>query len=93
MLLDAGQVLKRPVLCRRCHEERLFTLRDIADNPLLKCSGCGSKICVSDSVYEPLLTEVRKSLAAIDAAQLAPSFMGQRMSTSDRHLGMFPTRP
>jgi uncharacterized protein (DUF983 family) len=77
MGLDAGRVLKRSVLCPRCHEERLFTLREIADNPLLKCSGCGTDVCISDSVYEPLLREVRTTLAAIDAAQLAPSFMSR----------------
>src|ERR1700730_12714583 len=37
MLLDAGQVLKRPVVCRHCQDERLFTLRAIAENPQLRC--------------------------------------------------------
>ena len=34
MGLDAGRVLKRPVLCPHCNEEYLFTLRAIADNPV-----------------------------------------------------------
>ncbi len=78
MLLDAGQVLKRPVLCRHCHEERLFTLRDITENPQLKCYGCGHSICISDSIYDPLIREIRNTLAAIDSIQSAPSFINQR---------------
>jgi hypothetical protein len=83
MSLDAGRVLKRSVLCLHCHEERLFTLRAIAENPLLKCSGCGGDIVIGDRVYEPLLTDVRNTLAAIDCAQLASSFMGQRSLASE----------
>ena len=79
MGLDAGRVLKRSVLCLHCHEERLFTLRAIAENPQLKCSGCGSDVCISDRVYESLLTEVRKTLAAIDSTQLTSSFMGRAL--------------
>jgi hypothetical protein len=80
MGLDAGRVLKRSVLCPHCHEERLFTLRAIADDPQLKCSGCGGELCISDRVYELLLREVRNTLAAIDSTQLTSSFMGQRTS-------------
>ena len=74
MGLDAGQVLKRPVLCPHCSEEWLFTLRAIADNAQLKCGGCGSSICISDSVHEALLKEVRHTLEAIDSIQSAPLF-------------------
>jgi hypothetical protein len=81
MGLDAGQVLKRPVLCPHCREERLFPLRAIADRPQLKCSGCGSAICINDDVHASLLTEVRNVVDAIDWAQLAPSFMTRRMVT------------
>jgi hypothetical protein len=80
MGLDAGRVLKRSVLCLYCREERLFTLRAIAENPQLKCSGCGSDVCISNNVYEPLLREVRNTLAAIDSTQLTSSFMGRRTS-------------
>jgi hypothetical protein len=79
MSLDAGRVLKRPVLCLHCREERLFTLRAIADEPQLKCSGCGGNVCINDRVYEPLLREVRNTLAAIDSTQLASSFMGRAL--------------
>ena len=78
MLLDAGQVIKRPVLCRHCHEERLFTLRDIIQNPQLKCHGCGNRICISDSIYSSLIREIRNTLAAIDSIQAAPSFIKER---------------
>lgn len=78
MGLDAGQVLKRPVLCPHCGEERLFTLRAIADIPRLKCSGCGSAISTNDATHAPLLREVRDALDAIDWAQLAPSFINGR---------------
>lgn len=81
MGLDAGQVLKRSVLCPHCHEEHLFTLRAIADCPQLKCPGCGSHICINDDVHAPLLRDVRNALDAIDWAQLAPSFMNRRMLT------------
>jgi hypothetical protein len=78
MLLDAGQVLKRPVLCRHCHEEHLFTLRDITENPRLKCYGCGNTIGIGDGIYDPLIREIRNTLAAIDYIQSAPSFINQR---------------
>jgi transcription elongation factor Elf1 len=74
MVLDAGRVLKRSVLCPHCNENYLFTLRAIADNPELRCNGCGGSIRLRDSVYEPLLSEVRNMLEAIDSAQLTPSF-------------------
>jgi hypothetical protein len=76
-------MLKRSVLCPHCHEERLFTLRAIADNPQLTCSGCGGTVCMSDHVYEPLRTEVRNALTAIDSIQSASSFMGQRSAMPD----------
>ena len=75
MGLDAGTVLKRSVLCPHCNEDYYFTLRAIADNPELKCHGCGGRIPLSDSVYEPLMSEVRNTLEAIHSAQLAPSFI------------------
>jgi hypothetical protein len=78
MLLDAGQVLKRPVLCRHCHEERLFSLRDIIESPQLQCRGCGHNICVSDSIYSSLIREIRNTLASIDSIQAASSFIKQR---------------
>jgi hypothetical protein len=37
MYVDAGQVLKRAVLCRQCNEEYLFTLRAIAEQAALRC--------------------------------------------------------
>ena len=74
MGLDAGTVLKRSVLCPHCNEDYLFTLRAIADNPELRCYGCGGSIRLSDSVYEPLLSEVRNTLESIDSAQSAPFF-------------------
>jgi hypothetical protein len=75
LILDAGQVLKRPVLCRHCDEERLFSLRDIIESPELKCHGCGHSICISDSIYTSLIREIRNTLAAIDSIQAAPSFI------------------
>jgi hypothetical protein len=82
MLLDTGQVFKRPVLCPHCREERLFTLRAIADNQPLKCHGCGGRICLSDRVYESLVSDVRNLLEAIDAVHAAPVFNGQPALTS-----------
>jgi hypothetical protein len=74
MGLDTGAVLKRPVLCPHCNEDYLFTLRAIAYNQELRCYGCGGSIRLSDRVYEPLLSDVRNTLDAIDCAQLVPSF-------------------
>jgi hypothetical protein len=74
MGLDAGQIFKRPVLCPCCSEERLFTLRAIADSPKLQCQGCGGRIPISDRVYEPLIREVRNTLQAIDSIQSVPLF-------------------
>jgi hypothetical protein len=76
MGLDAGRVLKRPVLCPHCNEEYLFTLRAIADNPELRCYGCGGTICLRDSIFEQLVSDVRNSLEAIAAAP--PSFISAR---------------
>jgi hypothetical protein len=76
MGLDAGTVLKRPVLCSHCNEEYLFTLRAIADNPELRCYGCGGSIRLRDSVYEALVSDVRNSLEAIASAP--PSFISAR---------------
>jgi hypothetical protein len=77
MTLDAGAVLKRSVLCPHCNEEYLFTLRAIADNPVLTCHGCGRSICLRDSAYIPLLSDVKNTLQAIHRVQLAPSFMAR----------------
>ena len=74
MGLDSGRVLKRSVLCPHCNEDYLFTLRAIACNQELRCHGCGGSIRLSDRVYEPLLSDVRNILDAIDCAQLLPSF-------------------
>jgi hypothetical protein len=75
MGLDAGAVLKRSVLCPHCHENSYFTRRAIADNPELRCPGCGGPICPRDSVNHPLLGEVRNILEAIDSVQSASSFI------------------
>ena len=75
MGLDAASVLKRSVLCSHCNEHYYFTLRAIAENPELRCHGCGCSICLRDSVYEPLLSNVRIILEAIHAAQSATSFV------------------
>ena len=82
MGLDAGRVLKRSVLCTHCNEEYLFTLRAIANNPELRCYGCGDSIRLLDSIYEPLVSDVKSSLEAIDAAP--PTFISARPQT--RHL-------
>jgi hypothetical protein len=73
MGLDAGTVLKRSVLCPHCNEDYLFTLRAIADNPELRCHGCGGSIRLSDRVYQPLLSDVGNALDEIDSAP--PSFI------------------
>jgi hypothetical protein len=73
MGLDSGAVFKRPVLCPHCNEDYLFTLRAIANNQELRCHGCGGSIRLSDRVYEPLLSDVKNILDAIDCAQLVPS--------------------
>jgi hypothetical protein len=57
------------VLCSHCNEEYLFTLRAIANNPVLKCHGCGGSISLRDYFYEPLLGEVRDTLQSIDTLQ------------------------
>jgi len=75
MGLDAASVLKRSVLCPHCNEEYYFTLRAISHNPELGCHGCGGTICLRDSVYEPLLNDVRIILKAIDSAESAASFI------------------
>jgi hypothetical protein len=74
MGLDTGAVFKRPVLCPHCNEDYLFTLRAIANNQELRCHGCGGSIRLSGRAYEPLLSDVRNTLDAIDCAQLVPSF-------------------
>jgi transposase-like protein len=74
MSLDTGAVFKRPVLCPHCNKDYLFTLRAIACNQELRCHGCSGSIRLSDRVYEPLLSDVRNTLDAIDCAQLVPSF-------------------
>jgi hypothetical protein len=86
MGLDTGTVFKRSVLCPHCNEDYLFTLRAIADNPELKCRGCGGSIRLGDSVYKPLLTEVRNTLEAIDTAQLTPIFVSAQSSSPSNSL-------
>jgi hypothetical protein len=61
------QIVKQPVFCPHCHEERLFTLRAIADNPQRRCHGCGGRICLADRVYGSLVRDVRNLLEAIDS--------------------------
>jgi DNA-directed RNA polymerase subunit RPC12/RpoP len=78
MCLDAGAVLKRHVLCLHCGEDYLFTLRGIANNPELRCHGCGGSIRLCDRVYEPLLSDVRNALSEIDSVQ--SSFISVRPS-------------
>jgi hypothetical protein len=67
MCLDAGQVLKRAVLCRHCNEDYLFTLRAIAEQFELSCPSCGNGIAIRDDAYEPLVSEVRNLLIAMDS--------------------------
>ena len=86
MGLDTGTVFKRSVLCPHCNEDYLFTLRAIADNPELKCHGCGGSIRLGDSVYKPLLSEVRNTLEAIDTAQLTPTFVSVHSSSPSNSL-------
>ena len=69
MCLDTGTIFKRPVLCSHCDEDYLFTLRAIANNPVLRCHGCGGSISLRDPVYEPLLRDVRNTLQSIDFFQ------------------------
>ena len=76
MGLDAGAVFKRSVSCPACNEDYYFTLRAIADNPELRCYGCGGSIRLRDSIYEPLVSDVRNSLKAIDSAP--PIFISSR---------------
>jgi hypothetical protein len=73
VMLDAGRVLKRSVLCPHCDADYLFTLRAIADNRELRCHGCGGSIRLSDRLYEPLLRDVGNALDEIDSAP--PSFV------------------
>jgi hypothetical protein len=68
MGLDTGTLFKRPVFCLHCKEGYLFTLRAIADNPELKCHGCGGSIRLSHRTYEALLRDVRNTLNEIDSA-------------------------
>ena len=77
MGLDTGTEFKRSVSGPHCNEDYLFTLRAIADNPELKCHGCGGSIRLRDSDYEPLLSEVRNTLEAIDSVQLVPFFISR----------------
>jgi transcription elongation factor Elf1 len=69
MGVDTGTIFKRPVLCSHCNEEYLFTLRAIANNPVLKCHGCGGSISLRDYIYEPLLGDVKDTLQSIDSFQ------------------------
>jgi hypothetical protein len=69
MCLETGRVFKRPVLCPQCNEDYLFTLRAIANNPVLRCHGCTGSISLCDSLYEPLVRDVRNTLQSIDSFQ------------------------
>jgi DNA-directed RNA polymerase subunit RPC12/RpoP len=82
MCLDAGKVLKRSVLCSRCKEDYLLTLRSIAEDSQLRCPGCGAAIGIGEPLHEPLVSEVRNILEAIDCAQLAPSFISRHPTRS-----------
>jgi DNA-directed RNA polymerase subunit RPC12/RpoP len=73
MCLDAGKVLKRSVLCSRCKEDYLFTLRSIAEDSQLRCPGCGAAIGIGEPLHEPLVNEVKNLVEAIDCAP--PSFI------------------
>ncbi len=74
MRLDAGKVLKRSVLCGHCKSDYLFTLRDIAESSELRCHGCGSRICMRDSAYKTLVSDVKNNLRDIDDCQSAALF-------------------
>ncbi|SRR6266566_4536851 len=74
MGLDTGTIFKRPVSCSHCNEDFLFTLRAIADNPVLRCHGCGGSISLGDCVYEPLLRDLKNILEAIDSFQRSTMF-------------------
>jgi len=86
MYLDAGQVLKRAVLCPHCNEDYLFTLRVIAENSELKCPSCGNSICIRDSAYETLVSAVRNTLQAMDSTStfISPRRTDYRSSNSAR---------
>jgi hypothetical protein len=71
MCLDTGTIFKRLVFCPRCKEDYLFTLRAIANNPVLRCLGCGGSISLGDRIYEPLLRDVRNTLQSIDSFQIS----------------------
>jgi DNA-directed RNA polymerase subunit RPC12/RpoP len=65
----------RAVRCSHCDEERLFTLRAIAEDAELKCPGCGRNFRFAD--HEALISEVKNTLHVIDTAQSSPTFMGR----------------
>jgi DNA-directed RNA polymerase subunit RPC12/RpoP len=67
MYVDPGQVLKRAVLCRHCNEDYLFTLRAIVEQAALRCPPCGNRIAIRDHAYEPLVSDVRNLLIAMDS--------------------------
>lgn len=81
MRVDAGQVLKRAVLCHHCNEDYLFTLRAIAERSELSCPACGNGIAIHDRAYEPLVSEVRNLLTAMDSV---PTYF---MSPRHAHYG------
>lgn len=78
MGLDAGQVLKRAVLCRHCYEDYLFTLRAIAEQPELKCPSCRNTIDLRGEAYQPLVSDVRNLLTAMDS--IPTYFMSPRQA-------------
>jgi DNA-directed RNA polymerase subunit RPC12/RpoP len=82
MCVDAGQVLKRAVLCRRCNEDYLFTLRAIAEQAELRCPACGHSIAIRDHAYEPLVSHVRNVLTAMDS--VPTYFMSPRQAEYGR---------
>jgi DNA-directed RNA polymerase subunit RPC12/RpoP len=80
MCLDACKVLKRSVLCSRCKEDYLFTLRSIAEDSQLRCPGCGAAIGIGEPLHESLVTEIRNLVEAIDCAP--PSFISPHPNRS-----------
>jgi hypothetical protein len=67
--VDTSKVFKRSVACRCCNQAYLFNLRAIANNPELKCPGCGNSIDISDDAYRPLVSQVTAMIAAIECVE------------------------
>jgi len=64
--VDTSKVFKRSVACCCCKQAYFFTLQAIANNPKLKCPGCGNSINIYDDSYRPLVNQVRDTIAAIE---------------------------